>query len=243
MDLEEFNLNHIAIIMDGNGRWAENQGLERTAGHAAGENSLSKVIDWCLKNNLKWLTVYAFSTENWSRSNEEVDYLMFFNRDLLTRRRDEFNEKGVRFHFIGDLKDKMIPDENKHLMSETESITRGNEKLNLVFAFNYGSEKEIYTAARRVALNHWLHFNLGAWFFTQQYVQENFKKYLYLPEMPNPDLLIRTAGEKRLSNFLLLQLSYTELMFVDTLWPDFDEQNMIEAVEEFQNRQRKYGGV
>ena len=97
--------------------------------------------------------------------------------------------------------------------------------------------------ARRVALNHWFYLNLGAWFFTQKYVEENFKKYLYLPEMPNPDLLIRTAGEKRLSNFLLLQLSYTELMFVDTLWPDFDEQNMIEAVEEFQNRQRKYGGV
>ena len=115
MNLKDINLNHIAIIMDGNGRWATNQGLERTAGHAAGEFSLSRSIDWALKNNLQWLTVYAFSTENWSRSADEVDFLMFFNRDILIRRREEFNEKGVRFHFIGDLVDKRIPDENKFL--------------------------------------------------------------------------------------------------------------------------------
>jgi undecaprenyl diphosphate synthase len=243
MNLEDHNLKHIAIIMDGNGRWAEQQGLDRTAGHAAGEHSLSKVIDWALENNLKWLTVYAFSTENWSRSNEEVDYLMFFNRDLLTRRREEFNEKGVRFFFIGDLKDKMIPDENKKLMKDTESLTGGNEKLNLVFAFNYGSEKEIHTAAYNLA---WKHFNFlkpSAWLFTKKHVEEHFTDYLYLPHMPNPDLLIRTAGEKRLSNFLLLQLSYTELMFVEALWPDFNEENMEEAVKEFKNRTRKYGGI
>ena len=243
MDLEKYKLRHIAIIMDGNGRWAVKQGLDRTAGHAAGEHSLSKVIDWSLNNNLKWLTVYAFSTENWSRSEEEVDYLMFFNRDLLIRRREEFSKKGVRFHFIGDLKERMIPEENKVLMRETEKITENNEQLNLVFAFNYGSEREIYNAARRVAWNHWKYFNLRAWFFTRKYVEENFKNYLYLPEMPNPDLLIRTAGEKRLSNFLLLQLSYTELMFVDTLWPDFNEQDMLDAVQEFRNRKRKYGGI
>ena len=116
MNLKDINLNHIAIIMDGNGRWATNQGLERTAGHAAGEFSLSRSIDWALKNNLQWLTVYAFSTENWSRSDDEVDFLMFFNRDILIRRRDEFNQKGVRFRFLGDLTDEKIPDENKKLM-------------------------------------------------------------------------------------------------------------------------------
>jgi len=237
MNLEDYNLKHIAIIMDGNGRWAEQRGLERTVGHAAGEHSLSKVIDWALDNNLKWLTVYAFSTENWSRSNEEVDYLMFFNRDLLTRRREEFNEKGVRFFFIGDLKDKMIPDENKKLMKDTESLTRENEKLNLVFAFNYGSEKEIHNAAYNLARKHFTRL------LTRKHVEEHFNDYLYLPQMPNPDLLIRTAGEKRLSNFLLLQLSYTELMFIETLWPDFNEDNMIEAVKEYKNRTRKYGGI
>jgi len=237
MNLENYNLKHIAIIMDGNGRWAEQQGLDRTAGHAAGEYSLSKVIDWSIQNNLKWLTVYAFSTENWSRSSEEVDYLMFFNRDLLTRRREEFNKKGVRFFFIGDLKDKMIPDENKKLMKDTESLTRENEKLNLVFAFNYGSQKEIHNAAYNLARKNF------TWLLTRKHVEEHFNDYLYLPQMPNPDLLIRTAGEKRLSNFLLLQLSYTELMFIETLWPDFNEDNMIEAVKEYKNRTRKYGGI
>ena len=146
MNLKDINLNHIAIIMDGNGRWATNKGLERTAGHAAGEFSLSRSIDWALKNNLQWLTVYAFSTENWSRSEDEVDFLMFFNRDILIRRRDEFNQKGVRFRFLGDLTDEKIPDENKKLMKETENLTQKNTKLNLNFAFNYGSHDEIHNA-------------------------------------------------------------------------------------------------
>ena len=232
MNLKDINLNHIAIIMDGNGRWATNQGLERTAGHAAGEFSLSRSIDWALKNNLQWLTVYAFSTENWSRSEDEVDFLMFFNRDILIWRREEFNYKGVRFHFIGDLEDNRIPDENKFLMNETEQLTKNNKKLNLVFAFNYGSRKEIHDAYTKLNKNS-----------IDQLDEESFRANLLLPEMPDPDLLIRTAGEKRVSNFLLYQLSYTELMFVDTLWPDFDEKELDSAVDEFQNRVRKYGNA
>jgi len=232
MNLKDINLNHIAIIMDGNGRWATNQGLERTAGHAAGEFSLSRSIDWALKNNLQWLTVYAFSTENWSRSEDEVDFLMFFNRDILIRRREEFNQKGVRFHFIGDLIDKRIPDENKFLMNETEEMTKNNQNLNLVFAFNYGSRKEIHDVYAKVSKES-----------IDQLDEESFRANLLLPEMPDPDLLIRTAGEKRVSNFLLYQLSYTELMFVDTLWPDFDEKELDSAVDEFQNRVRKYGNA
>ena len=232
MNLKDINLNHIAIIMDGNGRWATNQGLERTAGHAAGEFSLSRSIDWALKNNLQWLTVYAFSTENWSRSQDEVDFLMFFNRDILIRRREEFNDKGVRFHFIGDLEDNRIPDENKFLMNETEQMTKNNKKLNLVFAFNYGSRKEIHDAYTKLNKNS-----------IDQLDEKSFRANLLLPEMPDPDLLIRTAGEKRVSNFLLYQLSYTELMFVDTLWPDFDEKELDSAVDEFQNRVRKYGNA
>jgi len=149
MDLVKIDLNHIAIIMDGNGRWAQDRGLERTAGHAAGEESLSKTIHWALENNLKWLTVYAFSTENWMRSSDEVDFLMFFNRDLLIRRREEFNNLGVRFHFLGDLDDEKIPVENKVLMSETEKQTSSNTKLNLVFAFNYGSRDEVHKSIEK----------------------------------------------------------------------------------------------
>ena len=241
MDLKEFGIQHVAIIMDGNGRWATEKYLDRTAGHAAGEHSLSKAIDWALDNNLRWLTVYAFSTENWTRSSEEVDFLMFFNRDILIRRREEFDKKGVKFNFIGDLKDKRIPDENKKLMKETEDITKENKKLNLVFAFNYGSHKEIHNAARNIALGHYFYLKLSAWFFTKKHIEDNFKNYMYLPEMPNPDILIRTAGEKRLSNFLLYQLSYTELMFIDTLWPDFDEDDFYNIVEEYKKRVRKYG--
>ena len=129
------NIDHLAIIMDGNGRWALDKGLDRTAGHAAGEHSLSKTIDWAIKNNIQWLTVYAFSTENWFRSDEEVEYLMFFNRDLLTRRRDEFNQKGVRFRFLGDLTDEKIPKENKELMRKTENLTENNTEKYYVIIF------------------------------------------------------------------------------------------------------------
>ncbi|MEC7925909.1 MAG: polyprenyl diphosphate synthase [Actinomycetota bacterium] len=241
MDLKKLDIEHVAIIMDGNGRWATEKNLDRTAGHAAGEHSLSRAIDWALDNNLRWLTVYAFSTENWSRSSEEVDFLMFFNRDILIRRREEFHKKGVKFKFIGDLKDKRIPDENKKLMKETEEITKHNNKLNLVFAFNYGSHKEIHHAVRKIAFGHYFYLKLSAWLFTKKHIEDNFKNYMYLPEMPNPDILIRTAGEKRLSNFLLYQLSYTELMFIDTLWPDFDEDDFYNIVEEYKKRVRKYG--
>jgi len=243
MDLKEIGIEHIAIIMDGNGRWATEKNLDRTVGHAAGEHTLSKAINWAIENNLKWLTVYAFSTENWTRSSEEVDFLMFFNKDILIRRREEFHEKGVKFNFIGDLKDQRIPEENKKLMKETEYITKDNEKLNLVFAFNYGSHKEIHNAVHKIAFGHYFYLKLSAWLFTKKHIEDNFKNYMYLPEMPNPDLLIRTAGEKRLSNFLLYQLSYTELMFIDTLWPDFDENDFYNIVEEYKQRVRKYGNA
>ena len=234
MKLDDINLKHIAIIMDGNGRWAENKGLERTAGHAAGEESLSKTIHWALDNNLKWLTVYAFSTENWMRSSDEVEFLMFFNRDLLIRRRDEFNKLGVRFHFLGDLDDDKIPEENKVLMSETEELTSSNSKLNLVFAFNYGSHNEIHNGISKLVSEYGNKVSV-------EILDSEFKNYLYIPEMPDPDLLIRTAGEQRLSNFLLYQLSYTELMFFNTLWPEFCETDLNQAVNEFSKRKRTYG--
>ena len=229
------NLDHLAIIMDGNGRWALDKGLDRTAGHAAGEHSLSKTIDWAIKNNIKWLTVYAFSTENWLRSDEEVEYLMFFNRDILTRRRDEFNQKGVRFRFLGDLTDEKIPDENKELMRETENLTQNNTKLNLNFAFNYGSHDEIHNAVLNL---HNLNLNKK---LTLKDIKDSFINYFQYPEVPFPDLLLRTAGESRISNFLLYQLSYTELLFIEELWPDINADILDDVLLEFNSRNRTYG--
>ena len=229
------NLDHLAIIMDGNGRWALDKGLDRTAGHAAGEHSLSKTIDWAIKNNIKWLTVYAFSTENWLRSDEEVEYLMFFNRDILIRRRDEFNQKGVRFRFLGDLTDEKIPDENKELMGETEKLTQNNTNLNLNFAFNYGSHDEIHNAVLNL---HNLNLNEK---LTLKDIEDRFINYFQYPEVPFPDLLLRTAGENRISNFLLYQLSYTELLFIEDLWPDINADILDDVLLEFNSRNRTYG--
>jgi len=229
------SLNHLAIIMDGNGRWAINQELPRTAGHAAGEHSLSKTIDWAIKNKLEWLTVYAFSTENWLRSEEEVDFLMFFNRDILIRRREEFNQKGVKFKFLGDLRDSKIPEENKTLMKETEEITKNNTILNLVFAFNYGSHNEIHKAVLNMH-NEKINENLNL-----DDVENSFYSFFQYPDMPFPDALLRTAGEKRISNFLLYQLSYSELIFIDTLWPDVNEDILDDVLLEFKTRNRTYG--
>ena len=228
-------LRHLAIIMDGNGRWALNQGLPRTAGHAAGEHSLSKTIDWAISNKLEWLTVYAFSTENWLRSEEEVDFLMFFNRDILIRRREEFNQKGVRFRFLGDLTDTKIPEENKNLMKETEEITKNNKTLNLVFAFNYGSHNEIHSAVLK------LHNEKVNETLKIDDIENSFYNFFQYSEAPFPDALLRTAGEKRISNFLLYQLSYSELIFIDTLWPDVNEDILENVLLEFNRRNRTYG--
>jgi undecaprenyl diphosphate synthase len=233
--VEENKLNHLAVIMDGNGRWAINQDLPRTAGHAAGEHSLSNTIDWAIDNKVEWLTVYAFSTENWFRSDEEVDFLMFFNRDILIRRRDEFNKKGVKFRFLGDLEDAKIPDENKKLMKETESLTINNDILNLVFAFNYGSHSEIHQA-----ISDFHNKNIGKTTNTQS-VEENFYSFFPFPEIPFPDALVRTAGEKRISNFLLYQLSYSEIIFIDALWPDVNKDILDDVLLEFKSRNRTYG--
>ena len=235
MNNKEASLKHLAIIMDGNGRWAMNQELPRTAGHAAGEHSLSKTIDWAIKNKLEWLTVYAFSTENWLRSEEEVDFLMFFNRDILIRRREEFNQKGVKFKFLGDLRDSKIPEENKTLMKETEEITKNNTILNLVFAFNYGSHNEIHKAVLNMH-NENINENLNI-----DDIENSFYSFFQYPDMPFPDALLRTAGEKRISNFLLYQLTYSEIIFIDTLWPDVNEDILDDVLLEFKTRNRTYG--
>ena len=229
---------HVAIIMDGNGRWARARGLPRTAGHAQGEPALFDVVHGALDLGLKWLTVYTFSTENWSRPDDEVAFLMQFNVDLLTRRRDELHELGVKVVFIGDQDDPRVPAAVRERMASAEELTRDNTNLTMVFAFNYGGRVEIAEAARRIAEE------AAAGTLDPADVDEgSVADRLYLPAMPDPDLVIRTSGELRTSNFLLWEAAYAEYVFTPVLWPDFDRHELARCIAEFQARERRYGGV
>lgn len=227
---------HIGIILDGNGRWAQLRGLPRTAGHAAGEESLFVTIDAALEVGIEWLTVYTFSTENWSRSQEEVDFLMLFNEDLLLRRRDSLHAKGVRMYFAGDLADPRIPARNKQRMAETTEMTAGNTAMHLVFAFNYGSRAELTRAARRLAAD-----AVAGKIDPAAITPDSLAARLYVPEMPDADLIIRTSGERRLSNFLLWQGAYAEFVFPEVLWPDFTPGHLAACITEYQRRRRRFG--
>jgi len=229
---------HIGIIMDGNGRWANARGFERTVGHAAGEQSIFDTIDDCLELGVEWLTVYAFSTENWNRSAEEVDFLMAFNESLLVRHRDSVAEKGVRLHFVGLADDPRVPERVTLRMAESERHTAANSTMHVVFAFNYGGRAEIADAARAIAEE------VAAGSLDPAEVGvDAISQRLYLPEMPEPELIIRTSGEQRLSNFLLWQSAYSELVFTPVLWPDFDRQALVDCLVEYQSRDRRFGGV
>jgi undecaprenyl diphosphate synthase len=229
---------HVAIILDGNGRWAAARGLPRTAGHAAGEPALFDVVHGAIELGIEWLTVYVFSTENWSRPAEEVAFLMRFNEDLLLRRRDELNDMGVRVIFVGDRDDPRVSERLRGHIADTEALTARNRTLNLVFAFNYGSRLEIARATRRIAER------VAAGEIDPAAVgPEMVAAHFYLPEMPDPDLVIRSSGEQRMSNFLLWQSAYAEFAFPETLWPDFDRHSLAACVEEYRHRQRRFGGV
>ena len=229
---------HVAIIMDGNGRWAKARGLPRTAGHAQGEPALFDVIEGALDMGVEWLTVYAFSTENWARPEDEVEFLMHFNIDLLQRRRDEMHEFGVRIHFIGDRADPRVPDELRTEIEAAEALTAENSRMHLVFAFNYGGRAELGEAAARVAAE------VAAGKLQAADVDErSLATRLYLPEMPDPDLVIRTSGEMRTSNFLVWESAYSEYVFTPTLWPDFDRTTLLDCVAEYRSRRRRFGGV
>ena len=240
MDLSELDLDrlprHVGIILDGNGRWANQRDLPRTAGHQAGEEALFDTVNGALEIGLEWLTVYTFSTENWSRPQQEVEFLMFFNEDLLLRRRDDLNSKGVRILFAGEKDDPRIPERNQEHMADTESMTAANTRMSLVFAFNYGSRIEIAAAARALA-ERVARGDLDP----DKVTDDELGDALYVPDMPDVDLVIRTSGELRLSNFLLWQAAYAELVFVDTLWPDFRRQNLADCIAEYQHRIRRFG--
>jgi undecaprenyl diphosphate synthase len=228
---------HVAIVMDGNGRWAKRRGLRRTDGHSAGEEALFDTVEGALDLGLRWLTVYAFSTENWRRPLDEVRFLMTFNEGLLLRRRDELHERGVRVRFAGR-RGGRVPNRLLRRIDEAEALTRRNRRLTLVIAFNYGGRAELADAARSIAAE------AAEGRLDPKKVDERvLARHLYLPDAPDPDLLVRTSGEYRLSNYLLWQLAYAELFFTDVLWPDFRREHLFDAVREYQSRERRFGGL
>jgi undecaprenyl diphosphate synthase len=224
---------HVACVMDGNGRWAERRGLKRTDGHAAGEEALFDTVEGALDLGIKWLTVYAFSTENWKRPSDEVRFLMKFNESLLVRRRDEMHERGVRMRFSGR-RDWRVPKRLLRRMDESTELTRNNRTMTFTIAFNYGGRAEIVDAVRSL---------VEAGTPASKIDEKAIARHLYDPEMPDPDLMVRTSGEYRISNFLLWELAYSELVFTDVLWPDFRREHLFDAVREYQARERRYGGL
>ncbi len=219
--------------MDGNGRWAKARGLKRTDGHAAGEQALLDVVEGALDIGVEWLTVYAFSTENWRRPGDEVRFLMNFNEKLLVNRRDELNEKGVRIRFIGR-RDWRVPKRLLRRMDESVELTSANRRLTLTIAFNYGSRAELVDAVRALVAEGVDPTGID---------EAAIAKRLYDPEMPDVDLWIRTSGEYRLSNFLTWQSAYAEMVFVDTYWPAFRREHLVAAIADYQGRDRRFGGL
>jgi trans,polycis-polyprenyl diphosphate synthase len=227
---------HVALVMDGNGRWAKDRGLPRTAGHEAGEASLLDCVHGAIEAGIPWLSAYAFSTENWKRSPDEVRFLMGFNRDVIRRRRDEMNELGVRVLWSGRRRKlwKSVIDE----LEDAQELTASNSKLTLVMCVNYGGRSEIVDAMQRVAID----VAMGK-ISADKVDEKTLTNALYLPQMPDVDLFVRSSGEQRTSNFLLWQAAYAEMVFLPTLWPDFDRRHLWWALEEYARRDRRYGGA
>jgi undecaprenyl diphosphate synthase len=219
--------------MDGNGRWAQARGLARTDGHRAGEHSLFEVVEACDEVGVGWLTVYAFSTENWKRPKDEVRFLLNFNQDLLVRRRQELHERNVRVRFVGR-RDWRVPKRLIARMDETIELTKDNTGLTLTIAFNYGGRAEIVDAVKLI---------MASGVPAEKVTEALIGRHLYDPSMPDPDLVIRTSGEYRISNFLLWELAYSELLFTDTPWPEFGRDALMAALAEYQGRDRRFGGV
>jgi undecaprenyl diphosphate synthase len=228
---------HVAIVMDGNGRWAKRQGLKRTEGHAAGEEALFDTVHGALAIGLRWMTVFAFSTENWRRPVDEVRFIMNFNEGLLLKRREELDELGVRVRFIGR-RGGRVPGRVRRRIAETESMTERNRRMTLTFAFNYGGRAELVDAARSIARE-----ARARRLDPDKITDRTVARHLYAPDMPDPDLLVRTSGEFRISNYLLWELAYAELVFTDVLWPDFRREHLYDAIREYQRRERRFGGV
>src|SRR5262245_11004215 len=219
--------------MDGNGRWAKGRGLKRTEGHAAGEEALFDAVEGALELGLDWFTVYAFSTENWRRPVDEVRFLMNFNDGILVRHRDRLHGWGVRIRFAGR-RDWRVPRRVLRRIEGWEALTERNRRMTFTIAFNYGGRAEIVDAVRAI---------VAAKVPAGKISEKTIRQHMYEPDMPDPDLVVRTSGEYRISNFLLWELAYSELVFTDVLWPDFRRHHLAEAIREYQRRERRFGGV
>jgi len=226
---------HVGVIMDGNGRWAQMRELTRSEGHAAAEHAVNATVEACLDLGIEWLSAYAFSTENWNRSAEEIGFLMRFEEWLLRKeRRDELHEQVVQIRFLGQIDDPRIPDESRAWLDDTMELTRDNDRLILAIAFNYGGRAEIVDAARRL---------IEAGVSPGEVTEARLAAEMYAPDMPDIDLVVRTSSEHRTSNFFPWQATYAELVFMDTLWPDFREGHLYSAVAEYQARRRRMGAA
>jgi len=230
---------HLAVIMDGNGRWAKKKGLPRLEGHRKGAEIVQNLLDTSLKLKIKYISLYAFSTENWKRPKLEIKGLFEILNDFIALRLSEMHEKGVRILISGDI--SKLPQKSQNLLKDAISLTRKNKKITVNFCLNYGGRAEIHRAAE----------NLLKAFLEEKFNQNKkikitekiFQKYLYTAQLPDIDLMIRTAGEKRISNFLLYQSAYAEFYFTEKTWPEFNESEFLKSIIDFQHRVRKYGGL
>ncbi|WP_338471663.1 isoprenyl transferase [Niallia sp. XMNu-256] len=227
---------HIAIIMDGNGRWAGKRGMPRFAGHKEGVSTIVKIVKAAIKYKVKVLTLYAFSTENWKRPKPEIDFILRLPKEFLDIYLPELISNNVRINVIGDM--EKLPSYSREAVQYAVDRTRDNGGLQLNFALNYGSRHELLNAMKKILTD--INDDKLTW---DELDEQQVSRYLYTAGLPEPDLLIRTGGEKRLSNFLLWQLAYTEFWFTDVLWPDFSETEFLDALEEYRQRKRRFGGI
>ena len=228
------NLQHIAMIMDGNGRWAKKKGLPRSAGHKKGAETLQKIAEAAADEGVKYLTVYAFSTENWKRDKTEVEYLMTLLREYLKTGFEELQKRGARIRFIGER--QMLAKDIVEQMDKLEKETSKNDKLTFCVALSYGARAEILSAVKKAAKE----ISLGT-LTPDDLDEKTFSNLLYTAGIPDPDLVIRTSGEQRLSNYLLWQIAYSEFYFTQTFWPDFSAAELKEIIADFNSRERRYG--
>jgi len=224
--------SHIAIIMDGNGRWGLKKYNDRNKGHYYGLLNINKVIEHCIKIKIKYLTLYTFSTENWNRPKKEIDYLFFLFKYFYKKNFNKLNKNNIKIKFIGDLKN--IPKDLKIIIKKIEDKTKNNDAITVIFAFNYGAKSELVNAFKNIIKNKTK---------VNEINEELINNYLYTNNIPDPDILIRTGGEKRLSNFLLWQLSYAELFFINKNWPDFNFFDLKKIIKAFGVTKRKFGGL
>lgn len=236
MPIQPNTPEHIAIIMDGNGRWAKERGLPRRDGHRAGAESVREAVETCKELGVKYLTLYAFSSENWNRPKSEIDALMVLLDRFLAEKTSELNQQGVRLHTIGNI--ERLPEKNQRRIAKAKKETANNTSLNLVLALSYGGREEITAAMQRIA-----HQVREEGLQPEEISKELIASQLDTADFPDPDLLVRTSGEMRLSNFLLWQLSYAEIVVTKKLWPDFKRADLQAAVEDYSRRHRRFGGL